>query len=535
MKGKLRQIIGMAVCCVVLCTSLTACTQGTNGGNGNDDENRTQISIALYNGGLGTEWMDEAAKRFEEKFPEYKVVWTPGKANYDAGNVYNNFDTFEFDIFFTDYFGNGTYKSYLDAGYLYDLSTIANEPLTEFGETESIYDKMLPYMKEYYSEDELYSLPWYQASYQMIYDVALFEEEKFYKDPNGNWNDGSNKSVGQDGVAGTYDDGLPAYESEFFALLDRMVQKGITPLTWAGNLDYYFTSFMTNLFAKNEGYNDFKLNYLLEGTDSDLGEITLNNAYLLHNGQTGKADALKFAKKLISNSNYYSKMTFTVAQDNTAAQDEFLSSAKTNTRIAMLVEGTWWETESKGTADAMSARYGQEYAFGTRRFGVMPTPLSDGNTYTKNTVACISATSRVWVNARTENKEGVELFIKFLHTDEILSMTTGKANTPRPYEYDMKDEDLKSMTPYAQEVYEMYRSSDVVFDEIPLHDFLVGEGSSFAGYMKVFQSSATSFTNPALSFLTDDNLTVKEYMEGAAYSKTAWEKALKEYQDRINK
>lgn len=61
------------------------------------------------------------------------------------------------------------------------------------------------------------------------------------------------------------------------------------------------------------------LNYLLEGTDSDLGEVTLEDAYRLKNQQKGKKYILEFAEKLMADTRYYSAQTFQSSQDNFTA------------------------------------------------------------------------------------------------------------------------------------------------------------------------------------------------------------------------
>lgn len=84
----------------------------------------------------------------------------------------------------------------------------------------------------------------------MIYDVALFSEKRLFVDDKGNWSNGSVKSLGQDGKANTFDDGLPVTQSDFFKLLDRMVEQGVLPLTFFGSNAYYFTSFLTNMVRR---------------------------------------------------------------------------------------------------------------------------------------------------------------------------------------------------------------------------------------------------------------------------------------------
>lgn len=508
------------------------------------DPNRTQIYVGVYEGGLGSEWIKAADEAFEAKYSEYQVIVDPGKSNFDGEMVYNNFDTYRQDIFFLDFVDDSLYRKYIKAGYIADIGEAMTQPLTEYGETESVYDKITPFLQGYYKPEgttSMYALPWYQASYQIIYDKALFEEEWLYKDPNGEWNDGSNKSVGQDGVEGTYDDGLPVTDEEFFELMDYMLDIGITPMTWTGKAEYYFTSMLLNMFAKYEGYDDFVSNYSLSGNDSDIGEVTLDNGYRLRSEQSGKRFALEFTDRLIRTKggsqgrlNYFSGKTFASTQDNVAAQNEYLYSATTNSKVAMLVEGSWWEKESKGTFDIMDQQYSTDdksYAYGEREFGVMPLPLDEGMEFTGNTVACVSGRSMVFVNNHSSVKEGAELFLQFLHSDEMLSKSTALSNVLRPYDYEMKNEDLAAMTPYGRELAEYYSSSQVVFDSIPLHDFLINEGSEYVGYLKMFSASigGVSYINPAMQFNTNRDLTVDSWLNGLAISATDWAAKVAEY------
>ncbi|PWM73547.1 MAG: hypothetical protein DBX59_04815 [Bacillota bacterium] len=540
----MKKFLCAALAALLACTAFVGCKREPEGEK--IDPNRTQIYVALYNGGLGRDWLDAADEAFEAKYTQYQVIVDASKQQFDGQMVYDNYDSYRQDIFFLDYVSDELYRKFINSGKIANIGAAMTAPLTEFDETESVYDKITPFLKNYYkAEDstEMYALPWYQASYQIIYDKLLFTEKTLYMSeyygvdavPQELWwtrGDATAevaKSVGQDGVAGTYDDGLPVTRDDFFAMMDRMIQVGVTPFTWAGDLSFYYTSFLLNLFAQYEGYNDTVLNYTLSGTEDVLGEITLQTAYKLRGEQEGKKYALQFAYDVItggSGMKYYSGDTFKTTQDNLAAQNEFLYSIenKDKSPVAMLVDGTWWEKESENIFSTMATRYDEKYAYGKREFGVMPLPIGNEQTWTNNTVACTSGRSMVYMNNNSGVKDGALLFLQFLHTDEMLSMATGLANTGRPYIYEMNSEDSARMTPYGRELQQYYADSQVVFDEIPLHDFFrTTAGVPYMGYMRMF-ASGSSF-DPGKAFNSGKS-TVDSWLVGMTVSEATWQDAI---------
>ncbi len=535
------QRLAVAMMAILLAFGTSAC--GVREQGEEVDENRTQVYVNYYNGGLGNEWLPALKKAFEDKYPHIQIMPLPGKNTMDSGTVLNNFDTYEGDLFFMDYVGSEHLTQFRTKGYSADITKyVRNEKLTPFGEDKTIWDKITPSVKDYYDLDgAVYSLPWYQASYQMIYDIELFESQSFYVDPDGNWNNGSNKSLGQDGVAGTYDDGLPVTQTDFFNLLNRMVEKNVLPLTFYGSGAYYFTSYLTNMFADYEGYNDFMLNYILEGQDSDLGTVTLEDAYRLKNGQKGKRYILEFAERLMGNAGYYSSNTFQTSQDNFTAQDEFLLSVElakkssSNKRIAMLVDGPWWEREASATMNDMAGAYKNEnYAYGKRAFGIMPMPQADdGSSAEGNTIACTSGRSVIFMNNNSKVKDEAGLFLQFCHSEEGLRIATVASGIMRPYDYEMQEENLNEMTPFGKLVYGHNKSANVVFEELPISKFLQAEGSAYCSYLFTMVSSADTTANIAKYFQPGQaGHTVEAYLAGMAIEQTPWQDAVEEYRFR---
>ena len=127
------------------------------------------------------------------------------------------------------------------------------------------------------------------------------------------------------------------------------------------------------------------------------------------------------------------------------------------------------------------------------------------------------------------------LFLQFLHTDDVLSETTALSNTPRPYDYEMNDDDLAAMTPYGREYVEYCESSDLVFDNIPLHDFLESEGAEYIGYMRQFRSviNGVEFIGPARQFRTNSSVTVESWLTGMALDESEWTENVEAYLERV--
>lgn len=520
------------------------------GDNSSLRDGATPIYVAFYNGGLGADWLTKMAEAFETKHPEYQIMPQPGVSTMDSTAVLDNFDTYDGDLFFIDYMGSADLAQYRKNGYFADISKYVKQDKIE-DETKTIWDKISPAIKDYYDNDGTVDcLPWYQGSYNLIYDVALFKAKSLYVDANGNWNNGSSKSLGQDGIAGTFDDGLPVTVSDFFRLLDRMVstEVNVTPFTMYGSGAYYFSSFLTNLFADYEGYNDFMLNYVLEGVDSDLGAIELEDAYKLKNGQKGKEFALQFAQRLMKNlSNdpenpkyYFSTNSFQTSQDNYAAQTEFLISEEYSKAsaavkpIAMLVDGPWWEREAMLTMSDMVDVYENDYyAYGTREFGVMPMPQADdGSSADGNTIACTSGRSIIFMNNLSENKDAAGEFLKFCMSEEGLRIATAYSGVMRPYEYTMNDTYLSKMTPFGRSVYNYNKGTKVVFEEVPVSEFLRNEGSSYCSYLSTWVSTEDTTANVAQYFLKEGS-TVAKYLAGMAVDKAPWQTKVEEYRFRV--
>lgn len=216
---------------------------------------------------------------------------------------------------------NLEYDAHVAAGTLMNITDVVNEDLTEYGENESIDDKMLDIVKSYYKREDnsYYAVPFHMCFTTVVYDIDLFEERGFYFDENGELileRKGVEKRKGADGISGTSDDGLPITMSEFFELLDEMVGQSVKPFAWTGQYPLYRQRWLASIWADYEGADNWQLNNTFSGDytfpkdtftaeEADKFGLTINadgtqsvtisnkNAYLLQK-QPGKEYATVF-------------------------------------------------------------------------------------------------------------------------------------------------------------------------------------------------------------------------------------------------
>lgn len=478
----LKKASVLALAALTVC-SATAC----GGGKGGEkvDPNKTQFYVGNFNGGYGHAWIDKAAdafeKRFENKsFEEGKTgvqIWiVNGKDEFNDWNFVTKIDTREEDV----YVGATNRQEILDGNKVLTLNDIIDEPLTEFGETRTIREKLSPYYKEaHYLNDQttkVQYLPYSEAFFgNWSYDMDLFEEKGFYLTESGSWTTGENKSKGLDGVAGTYDDGLPRTEAEFWKLLNYIKNKSVTPATWTGQYDAYTTAWGLNLFLNyddgvgqkmyNTGYGswtskDGKTTIELDGTGFDFYKIF---------SHPGKLAALEAMYKLVNTPRWYSSEAFKTSQTHIEAQDEFVTSVMADTRIAMILEGTWWENEASDTFKRMSKYNTKTEKFGRydRNFGIMPTFRFEEGTAKKTNY--LASNQVLMINANTDHEDLSKLFIKYLLSDEVRELFTKETGCPSPYDYQISPDTYNSLSTFGKQLWDIHENEHGAINFVTEH------------------------------------------------------------------
>lgn len=555
---KITKVLGAFLAFVLSAVTLIGCgNTGTGNGGQTVNSDMTQFYVGNLDGGLGDTWLNHVIEEFCEYYKDYSFeegktgiqVWVSNKKDEYAGTtllpniLYNQEDVY--------FLNEIDYLTYSSSGSVADISDIVTEKVyDDNGElatenpTKSIDDIIYDEWRGYYNlgtdETPLYfGLPFYNAVSGIIYDADLFDSMRFYFKADGTIGanqadiDARNCGPGPDDVMGTYDDGMPETWNDFLTLLNRLVTSGITPFTWSGQHSYMREYAIMQILANYEGYNDFQLNNTLRGTDSSLGDINPQNAYLLAQ-QPGKKAALQAAYDIISNSNYYDSNAMRNSS-HLDAQYNYVYSVNTNNRIAMLFEGGWWENEARDTFDMMEG-IDDNWGYGKRNFKLLPVPRFEGvegieNQTNKDPVLfAVGGHSIVCVKANTPNMKAAKKFVQFVHSRSSMVTFTTYTSCLKPFEYEIKDEERATMTQFTQNILEIreMENSSIVYKK----NDIIGEKSANATFFTnwpwrtgvTINGAYLQLQEPFSAFWNYPTLTVQQYFEGLEtyIDRTGW-------------
>ncbi|MBQ8657666.1 MAG: hypothetical protein IJ506_00855 [Clostridia bacterium] len=486
MRKNTRKMISLVLAALTASSLLTACSRDVGK---KVDNSKAQLYIANEESGYGRTWLINIAKNFEEYYKDYdfgngkigvQVHLEHQLDEFGETVLTNTFKDLPYDIYYISGFAGTAFEK---QGYVVDMTeTVTEKIYDEDGNfakdtgkpaTQSIVDTL--YDEDYidviynynYGTDQAakyYRMPMVLAIGGIVYDADLFNENGYFVDAQGNFGatfadiESGNCSTGPDGVKGTYDDGFANTWNDFVDLMDYMVQSSggsVVPFTWSGQMNYQRRIAFNSIWANYEGKNDYGLNFSFKGVDDELGPINQSNAYLLQQ-QEGKKAAIKAMYDIMSDSKYYSSDAF--KNDHLEAEQEFVWSKNTDKRVAMLMEGGWWEEEAREVFDSMSDNPAD--AYGQRDFRLMPIPRFEGVegiADQKNTTRVLSASTSQqfeWISAFGENTEIAKMFIQFSHSRSQLVEFTKNTGCLRPYDFAPTQEEYATFTKFTKSIYE---------------------------------------------------------------------------------
>lgn len=452
------------------------------------DSSKTTLTVGNWNGGVGTEWLNAAIEKFEEKYKD--VSFEEGKKGVQVIIGSNNKTTMEGetlkDIVLSDdmhdevFFTEGVfYQWWARNGKMLDLTEYVNETLSDFGEAKSIADKMdEANLNALTIDGKIYALPFWESSYCMVYNATLFDEEGWYIAEDGSFTNANGKlGTGPDGQTGTYDDGMPATYEQFYALLDEIKKDNCTPFQFPGASQEYFTWLVAEMAADNMGYDQYMMNFNFTGTaelvktdtinwdtmefETENVEITKENAYELSR-QPGIVYATKFAETVLQDtSNYDVNKSLSGSFKITQSQLEFVRNPTISSQknVAIMVDGFWWENEAvasfKETYGTNATKYDADM-----EYKVMPLPKATQEDVGSENVVVAALDTYCFIksNIAPEKVDVATKFLQFVHTDAQMAEFTQMTSLTKPYDYEV---DTEGLTSFAQSMIEMMENSKV--------------------------------------------------------------------------
>lgn len=547
------------------------------------NETKTQLHVRYYQGGAGRNWMDNIVAKFEEayankSFEEGKtgvqIVPDYDKSGFSDSDVKESFN----EVFM----GEINYYKFVSSDVMLDITDLVKGNAVEGPdkkESVTIESKLRKDQQNFYyigeeGNKKYYGLPSYETSMNLNYNVSVFENKNLYfaEGTDGTtetWDEAklkskdvedlfvktknAKKSKGPDGKEGTYDDGLPATYNDFQALLTCMVRRGVVPFIWNGTSTDYLTGLANEMWANNEGYDQMMLNMSFEGTATNLiemdengnmvmengspklraaTEITPKNAYELHS-QKGLYDAVRFVKMMMGTTeetnpargNTYAYKD-SMKMEYRSTQDYFINGkekGKTNGQdIAMMVEGTWWESEARSNFVSEEDRKSDE-----RKFAILPLPKATYADVGKNNTKISERNTVAFINKKCDPSivPVAKEFLKFIYSDSAMNDFSKDTDMLFAMNYKLTDETLAAMSNYGRSVYEVTRGENTDMMEWNPTSDEAKKRTDLLEWSSYGFSLSSGLINPYLYYNeeTTKNNTAKQYFEGIyANFKASW-------------
>ena len=407
MKKSIKKVIALATG-----ISLAAACVGCGGAKDNSDDSnagggKTQIQISVYAAGYGTGWVDEACKLYEKEHPEYEFKVRANSRMFDTIETELSNDTCTSDIVLV---AGYDYLNLATKGKLLELSDLYDSEVPDSG--TKVRDVII---KEEYEcrlvgdDQKIYGIPWQDMSANgFVYNKKMFAE-------NG-WE-------------------VPTTMDEFFALCDKIAEKGIAPLVYGGGqengyfsrtpsqwlLQYYGADYMQNTFEKYESPDQYQVT--AEGRLKAYETLAK-----LVKGKTANGSNIA-----LTGSNAFTAQ---------AAQREFVKG-----NAAIVSCGTWFPTEMASIL--------KDYP--DFEFGYFPVPhinndKKDINGNDTSSVRYLQAANLLCIPSNAVHADVAKDFLLNMFTKESYT-TFVKANngTGRPINVEI---DTESLNDFAKSVYE---------------------------------------------------------------------------------
>ncbi len=582
-KGIFKTLLAFVLATATAFTAAACGREGDESEKTSINESKTQLHVRYYQGGAGRNWLDNIVAKFEAAYANksfedgktgVQIVPDYDKSGFSDSDVKSSFN----EVFM----GEINYYKFVSSGAMLDITDVVRGNATEGpekSESKTIESKMRPDQQNFYyigeeGSKKYYGLPAYETSMNLNYNVSVFENKNLYfaEGTDGlteTWDEAklkskdveelfvksknAKKSKGPDGVADTYDDGLPATYNDFQALLTCMVRRAVVPFIWNATSTDYLTGLANEMWANNEGYEQMMLNMSFSGTAKNLIEMDANGKMVMENGapklrgetkitpakayelhsQKGLYDAVRFVKMMMGTTeetnpargnNYFYKESFSM--EYKTAQDYFINGndkGKTNGQdIAMIVEGTWWESEARDKFSSDDDRKSDE-----RKYAILPLPkatyaeVGKGNTKIseRNTVAFINN------NCASNIIPVAKEFLKFIYSDSAMNDFSMDTDMLFAMNYKLEDDTLAAMSHYGRSVYEVTRAKNTDMMEWNPTSDDAKKRTDLLEWSSYGFSLSSGLTNPYLYYNeeTTRNKTALEYFEGIyGNSKESW-------------
>lgn len=318
-----KRIIALLLTLCMLATVIVGCgaKQGSEGHVSSGGALSGEISICIFNGGYGTEWLEKVAESYQAINPGAKIKITTTVTPEDTRTLVesgkSNFDIVMLNI---DFFNVASKNKLEPLNDVYE--TIPD------GESKTIAEKVGDKVVAYYTQDEnIYQMSWAGGRTGLCYNETVLDEAL----GKGKWE-------------------VPTTTDELIKLCDAIKAKDYYSFSFCAEEDYWDYC-LFGWAAQYMGYDEY-FDYFSGVYKNDSGkevkaDISKSDEFLTAT-EKGKLEALSLLEKLTKKSNGYSHPKSDV-MNFMEAQQAFLSWGFDGdmTKVAMTPNGDWLENETE--------------------------------------------------------------------------------------------------------------------------------------------------------------------------------------------
>lgn len=509
MKGK--KTLALMLAGLLGVATLAGCRR--NDGEEVDPDTTTIIYVTNNDGGFGTDWLREAAVRFQEAYADHSFAEGKTGVYVDVEGTreerLSTMSTSAINIYF--YEQSSEVRDLAQGGTLLEINDVLTEKYdTRDGQAVSIEDKIPEENRIALKgrDGNYYGLPHFEYVPGLSYDKDLFIAKNLYFADDSETNvqpftssygsvnfvgsKDAKKHCGNDGIYGTSDDGLPTSLQDMLILCAKMKQLGISPFTFPGMYKTYANLLQLSLWASLAGYDEMRVNYTFDGpmevitgwTDEPLFQgtglssikkpitetitITEETGYKIYDS-AARYYALAFLQA-VQSLGWFSQDSETSTVSHTDAQGKFIyGGTYTNPQIGMIIEGNYWWNETEEKAANVST-FLEDTGKTERNIDWMSLPTSVNGARptegTANEVAFVEiGASYCVVNANikgnTELVDACKAFLKFLYSDTELELFTKSVGVNRSLiEYPVQESTYAGFDNYTKSFQNVVKRAD---------------------------------------------------------------------------
>lgn len=481
----------------VLIAILTlSCFVGCGGVKDKVSNDPKTIEILYWKSGLGEDWLKNVIAGFEEKHPEYTVVYTTTSSQATLNAAFGDASTDTIDL----YLGTKRYETEK----LESLDDVLDATVS--GESKSIREKFDDnyLLTETYADGHVYNLTYGGGMIGIAYNKVMFEEAGIVT--------------------------LPRTTDELVLVCDTFYsndQKAFCHFKPVG----YWEAYITDVFFSQYNGQDYVLNNFYACIDEEGNSPSKT----IFTKKDGRYEALQVFESIIT-PEYTLQGSNT--NDHTTMQTMWL-----NGKAAMMVTGSWVESEMKSTAsvdnfammkmpvissivdnlttikndsqlrkvisaidavtdgieDISAYQSGDGYVVGDL------TVSSADWDYVKaarNTMGSNYSGNSAYIPNYAQAKEGAKEFLKYLYSDEGYTIYANTLNSVMPISLSEGELDTSNWSSFGKNQVALYQTTEVFAT-----DYLAGKHEIFtSGGAKKFGSLKT-YLNLFCTNNIDDRLT----------------------------